>query len=209
LHESISKARLISTRFRMCAVLDPEVRQWLDIGAEYLTAIGTVGAVIVALYFSGKDRREKISVSAAIHHFVPAGRTFAESIRLYGLTATNIGFASLTVQKLCWRVGVFRTKALYVIPPGPLDEWATDHLPKTLRRGDWLTVRGPEQQFIDGLTPLLEQVREHPFPTLALRSVRVGVETSTGKRFFARPNWDVAKILREQFDAFRKSHSPR
>lgn len=36
----------------MCALLDPEVRQWLDIGAEYLTAVGTVGAVIVALYLT-------------------------------------------------------------------------------------------------------------------------------------------------------------
>jgi len=51
----------------MCALLDPQVRQWLDIGAEYLTAVGTVGAVIVALYLSRKDRRETISVSAAIH----------------------------------------------------------------------------------------------------------------------------------------------
>jgi hypothetical protein len=38
----------------MWALLNPEVRQWLDIGAEYLTAVGTVGAVIVALYLSHK-----------------------------------------------------------------------------------------------------------------------------------------------------------
>ena len=191
----------------MCALLDPEIRQWLDIGAEYLTAVGTVGAVIVALYLARKDRREKISVSAAIHHFVPPGRTFAQSIRFYGLIATNVGFATLTVQKLCWHVGVFRKKVLYVIPPSPLDEWPTDLLPKTLRRGDWLTVQAPEQQFIDGLAPLLQEVSEHPFPTLALRSIRAGIETSTKKRFFARPNWDVAKILREQFGTFKKSRA--
>ena len=189
----------------MCALLDPEVRQWLDIGAEYLTAIGTVGAVIVALYLSGKDRREKINVEAAIHHFIPPGKTWGESIRLYGLTATNMGFATLTVQKLCWRVGgLLRRKVLYVIPPGPLDTWPSDHLPKTLRRGDWLTVQGPEQQFIDGLGPLLDELNKHLFPTLALRAVRVGVETSTEKRFFARPNWDVAKIMRQQLDSFKE-----
>jgi hypothetical protein len=188
----------------MCALLDPGVRQWLDIVAEYLTAVGTVGAVIVALYLSLKDRREKISVSAAIHYLV-VGQTLAESIRLYGLTATNIGFATLTVQKLCWRVGIFRKKVLYVVPPGLAEEWPTERPPKTLRRGDWMTVQVSEQQFIDGLGPLLEEVRSHPFPILALRSLRTGIETSTKKRFFARPNWDVAKILREQFDAFRKS----
>jgi len=186
----------------MYALVDPEVRQWLDVGAEYLTAVGTVGAVIVALYFSRKHRREKISVSAAIHYSVGPEQTLAESTRLYGLTATNVGFATVTVQNLCWRVGVLRKKVLYVDTWGL--EWPTESPPKTLRRGDWLTVRLPQEQFIGGLTLLLEEVSKHPFPTLAFRSLRAGVETSTKKRFFARPNWDVVKILREQFDAFRK-----
>ena len=186
----------------MCALLNPEIRQWLDIGAQYLTAVGTVGAVIVALYLSRKDRREKISVSAAIHYSVGPEQTLAESTRLYGLTATNVGFATVTVQNLCWRVGVLRKKVLYVDTWGL--EWPTESPPKTLRRGDWLTVRLPQEQFIGGLTLLLEEVSKHPFPTLEFRSLRAGVETSTKKRFFARPNWDVVKILREQFDAFRK-----
>jgi hypothetical protein len=79
---------------------------------------------------------------------------------------------------------------------------------QTLLRGDWLTVQAPEQQFIDGLAPLLQEVSEHPFPTLALRSIRAGVETSTKKQFFARPNWDVALIIRKQFDTFSKIARP-
>jgi hypothetical protein len=78
----------------MCALLDPEIKQWLDIGAQYLTAVGTVGAVIVALYLSRKDRLEKISVSAAIHYSPGPEQTLAESMRFYGLTATNVGFAT-------------------------------------------------------------------------------------------------------------------
>ncbi len=191
----------------MCPLLNPEIRQWLDIGAECLTAVGTVGAVIVALYLSRKDRREKISVSAAIHYLVGPEQTLADSIRLYGLKATNVGFATVTVQNLCWRVGVFWKKVLYVNTSGL--EWPTERPPKTLRRGDWLTVQLPQEQFIGGLTFLLEEISKHPFPTLAFRSLRAGVETSTKKRFFARPNWDVAKILREQFDTSRKSQSPR
>jgi hypothetical protein len=190
----------------MCPLLNPEVRQWIDIGAECLTAVGTVGAVIVALYFSRKDRREKISVSAAILYSPGPGQTLAESMRLFGLTATNIGFATVTVQNLCWRVGIFRKKVLYLDTWGLA--WPTETPPKTLHRGDWLIVRFPQEQFIGGLTCLLEEVSKHPFPTLAFRSIRAGVETSTKKRFFARPNWDLAKVLRKQFDAFRKSPSP-
>jgi hypothetical protein len=186
----------------MCALLDPEIRQWIDIVAQYLTALGTIGAVIVALYLSGKDRREKILVSVAVHYLPQPGQKIFEGVRLIGWIATNGGFATLTVQNLCWRVGIFRKKVLYVEPP---DGVPTERPPKPLQRGDWLSVRFPEQQFIEGLTALLQEVNNHPFPTLALRSLRVGVETSTKKRFFARPNWDVAKIIREQFGIFRKS----
>jgi hypothetical protein len=191
----------------MCALLDPEIRQWVDICAQYLTALGTIGAVVVALYLSGKDRREKISVSAAIHYgvggallkaagpkqleaIIPPGQTMAGSIRVFGVTATNVGFATVTVQKLCWRVGIFSKKVLHMLPLS-----GGEQPPKTLRRGDWLVNQGP----------LLELLDKHPVPSLALRSLRAGVETSTKKQFFARPNWDVAKIVREQFDTFIKS----
>ena len=53
----------------MCALLDPEIKQWLDIGAQYLTAVGTVGAVIVALYLSRKIdwRRSRCRQQFIIH----------------------------------------------------------------------------------------------------------------------------------------------
>jgi len=190
----------------MCTLLAAECR-WVDIVAEYLTALGTVGAVIVALYFAGKDRREKVAVSPAIHIAVQEGQTLAQGIRLFGLTATNVGFAPLTVQKLCWRVGVFRKTVLYVDPPVPMNP--SQRIPRMLPRGDWVIVQQREDQFISGLTFLLEELNKSPFPRWALRSLRAGVETSTRKRFFGRPNWDLAKVLREQFDAFRKSQLKR
>jgi hypothetical protein len=108
------------------------------------------------------------------------------------------------VQKLCWRVGIFSKKVLYFNPLS-----GGEQPPKTLRRGDWFVNQGPEQQLIGGLAFLLQEISNHPFPTLALRSLRAGVETSTKKKFFARPNWDVAKIVREQFDTFRKARAVR
>ena len=38
----------------MCAFLNPDLKQWIEIVAECLTGVGTVGAVIVALYFHEK-----------------------------------------------------------------------------------------------------------------------------------------------------------
>jgi len=83
--------------------------------------------------------------------------------------------------------------------------WMGDVIPKELRHGQYLVINAPEAEYIDGLFYLLEQIRKHPIPRLALLSVRAGVETSLKKRFFARPNWDLSSVIRRQFDAFEKS----
>jgi hypothetical protein len=182
----------------MCALLDPEIRQWLDIGAQSLTAIGTVGAVILALYLSSKDRRASLSVEAAISHALKPGQTWSEGIRLVSLKATNTGFATVTVTNFCWRVGIIRKKVLYLtLTPGL--EWPTEVPPKTLHSGDWLIVNLLEEQYLCGLFYLMEEVKKHPIPSLAMRSLRAGAETSTNKRFFCRPNWELRKSLRQQF----------
>jgi len=187
----------------MCLFLNPEIRQWIDIGAESLTAIGTVGAVIVALWLSRREQRTKIAVSAAVAHFVEPFQTFAESTELVTMTATNMGFSTVVVNSLCWRVGLLRRKVLYVALMQPM-RWPTELPPKVLNHhGDWLTVQMLKTQFVDGLFYLLKQISEHPLPLLALCSVRAGFETSTKKRFFARPNWELRKLIREQFDAFK------
>src|SRR6266478_1972713 len=99
----------------MFALLNPEVRQWLDIGTSALSAIGTLLAVIAALYLSRADRRARIVVSAAITYLVRPGQTLAEGQRLYTLTATNVGLVTVTVTNLCWSVGFLRRKVLYQV----------------------------------------------------------------------------------------------
>ena len=180
----------------MFALLNPEVRQWLDIGTSALSAIGTLLAVIVALYLSRRDRRARIVVSAAIAYLVRPGQTFAEGQRLYSLRATNVGFVTVTVTNLCWRVGFLRRKVLYQVRA---EGWLGDAIPKELQHGQFLAVNTDEAEYIGGLFHLLEEIRKHPIPKLTLLSVRAGVETSLGKRFFARPNWDLRGVIRREF----------
>jgi len=48
------------------AILNPSTREWIDIATGAATAVGTVGAVIVALYLSRRERRPQLNVEAAI-----------------------------------------------------------------------------------------------------------------------------------------------
>jgi hypothetical protein len=193
----------------MCALLDPNSRQWIDIVAECFTAIGTVSAVIVALWLSRKDRKERIAVSAAITHLVTPGvrQTISQGQRVFTLTATNFGFANVSVMKLCARVGLLRRRVLdLVILPG---KFQTETAPKELAHGQWLRVNVILEEYIgeQRLFYLMEEIRKHPIPCLALRSLRLGVETSTGKRFFGRPNWELRNVHGEQFEKFKQSQS--
>jgi hypothetical protein len=188
--------------FLVLGALTPETRQWLDIGSSWLSAAATLAAVIVALWLARQDRRQRLLVQASIVRFVRPGQKYADGIPSVNFTATNIGLPPIIVTSPCWRVGLFRRKVLYQIPP---DAPQNTPLPKELAHGQQLQLRAEIEQFTSGLFYLLEEVRKHPCPSLALRSIRAGFATTVEKRFFGRPNWELQGMLQTQFKAHKRS----
>jgi hypothetical protein len=114
------------------------------------------------------------------------------------MTATNIGSPPIMVTSPCWRVGLFRRKVLYQIPP---DGASNTPLPKELAHGQRLLLHFEIEQFTSGLFYLFEELRKHPISALALRTLRAGFDTTVEKQFFGRPNWELQRLLKEQFAA--------
>jgi hypothetical protein len=186
----------------MLGLLSPEKREWLNIAASWASAVATFAAVIVALWLARRDRQPRLLVRPSIVRLLRGGQRYAEGLPLYSLMATNIGSPPVMVTAPCWRVGLFRRKVLYQIPP---DLPSSTPLPKELAHGQQLMLRGGVDQFADGLFHLFEEVGKHPFPALALRTLRAGFDTSIEKKFFGRPNWELQRWLKEQFAAHKSS----
>lgn len=172
--------------------------------ASWLSAAATLSAVIVALWLARRDRRPRLLVRAAVVRFVTSGQRYVDGIPSINMTATNIGSPPIMVTSPCWRVGLIRRKVLYQIPP---DSASNPPLPKELAHGQQLVLNGEVEQFARGLFYLLEAVRKHPFPAIALRTLRAGFATTIEKKFFGRPNWELRLWLKEQFVAHKRSVS--
>lgn len=186
----------------MLGLLSPETREFLDIGASLLSAAATFAAVVVALWLARQDRRPRLLVRAAVVRAVENGQQYADGIPSVYMTATNIGSPPIMVTSPCWRVGLVRRKVLYQIPP---DYPLNTPLPKELGHGQQLSLRCEMEQFTSGLFNLLEEIRKHPVPALALRTLHAGFATTIEKRFFGRPNWELQRLLKDQFAAHMRS----
>ncbi len=173
--------------------LDPSAREWLDLAAEWLTAIGTVGAVIVALRLSRRDKKPCLTVIGAVHRYVEEGQTYAEGVPLVVLTATNTGYVPVSVCSPCWRIGVFRRKVLFQIAPKGFTQTELNTY------GQRHSITFPASQFFEGWEVMREEIRRRRWPLLAIASLRWGFDTTVGKRFFGPLNWELKKLIRDDF----------
>ena len=180
------------------------IREWVDIVTECLTAVGTVGAVIVALYFSRQDRKPRLSVRGFVIRVVNDGQTYNEGLFFVRITAVNTGLVPITVEMPCWRVGFFRRKVLYQLPPGFPGSGG-----ELARYGQTHTITFSQNEFLHGWTVLRDELSKRVFPRIALFSLRCGYSTSTEKRFFGPLNWELKRLIRNDLHAAEKAKHSR
>lgn len=180
--------------------LTMDAYQALSLVIDSLTAIGTVGAVVVSLYLARQDGRLRIRVRAGIRHVINVPGVDHTTPYL-SITATNLGRRQATVTGFAWRRGLLPSWSPF-LPRGygiqlggtslstefpssltdggearllvPLPEWLANEAPKILPHNSWL-----ESHF-----------------------VRIQVMTSTGHTFTER----IPKALRQAMQT--RSHSP-
>jgi hypothetical protein len=97
-------------------VLDPPTKEWIQLGLDALTAFGTVGAVIVALWLAGRQRTEVIRACAGERLIIRMGMRADEGTPIINVEVTNLTLRPVTVSNIGWRVGIFRGQRFVQIP---------------------------------------------------------------------------------------------
>lgn len=158
-------------------------------------AIGTISAVIVALYLARSDRIIRIRLSAG-HRLVGSGPDLEKYQHNCAIKAVNMGFRKVTITGIGWKVGYLKKRTcdqILSMPPFP------STMPITLADGDEATWYIPfnskdeDPDWID--TFPLEVLGNHPYWTS--KSVRIFVYTSVGKIITA----PIEKPLRKRLVA--------
>jgi hypothetical protein len=172
-------------------MLDYETWRFINSFAPWLSALGTLTAVVVSLWLARRTERPRVRVRTAIAHVV-AERSPGSVLQI---TATNLGGRPVTLQNLTWRTGVFRKREYVQFPP---DNIWSPRLPAKLDHGEYAMFILP----LDGLPaehdPIAKALSTASFPRLAVRSVRAGVVLTTGHIFRPRVERSVQRWILDQ-----------
>jgi hypothetical protein len=178
---------------------DRETWRFINTFAPWLSAMGSLSAVITALYLAQRDRRLNVRVRASIRiqFFVGGGPGHGDEF--VSVNVVNKGQRPARIARIFWRVGIMKTSTFFhTVPTAP----GSSTLPTKLEDGDEAAFIYPIDAFFAGF---LEGRPRNAFGRLSrLQSffMRVQVSTSTGRVFSARISRDmqreVVRRLREQ-----------
>src|SRR5436190_14573379 len=114
--------------------MDRETWRFINSFAPWLSALGTISAVIVSLYLALRTARVRLQIVSGIYHVARIGQTLAQSAKVIQIRAINTGFREVTIQGIMWRhIGLFRRQNYVTVPPADPE---SSKLPKKITYGD-------------------------------------------------------------------------
>lgn len=164
--------------------MEIETLSWINAIAAISSAIGTIAAVIVALYLARRDEMLRLRASVARGDVISK----IDSRSVVMINISNIGRRPVQITSLGWRIG-FAKKRHYFLK---LDENDPDNhpLPNKLGDGDQAHyfISAPDfdrlmDEIIDGLSWMQRN--------FVARSMRFLIHTSAGKVFVVKPAKDL------------------
>ncbi len=176
-------------------MLDREAWRFINTFAPWLSAIGTIAAVIVSLYLARRAGRADVRVSAAIMNLISPGQKPADAPEFFDIRAVNHGFREVVIQGIMWRLRGLKPKFYFVIPPA--DPYST-RLPVRLQYGERAQFMFPTRTFRKDAESLLLPLKDSRSVWLATRRLRVGVYSTTGQEFLTRLDKQVRRWLVDQ-----------
>jgi len=154
-----------------------------------VSAIGTLGAVIVALYLAHRDRKIRLTVRTSRGTV----RDNQVSSDVVWVAVANIGLRSATVTTMYWKIGFWKPVTLVQFPTGYLN---SGQLPKRLADGDTADFLFQLDTFTGrNMKTLRHEIEKRWSTWWALRTMKIGVTSSAGGSVEAR----IDSTLRDHF----------
>ncbi len=174
---------------------DPDTWRFINSFAPWLSALGTMAAVITSLYFARKDKRVRLEVSAGHRIIISQGasKPFPEVLNI---RIVNIGHRDVQLTNIGWKVGIFKKRFSVQTT---IQDRISSQLPIRLKDGEEANYYIP---FNTEPTRWAESFRKmlHPFPKLQVRFIKIIAHTSIGKKFES----SIEKSLSKQLLALNK-----
>lgn len=158
--------------------MDRETWEFINSFSPWLSAFGTIAAVIVALYLARIDKRVRLEVSAGIRLMVTPGVSGPHPEYLV-IRIVNIGHREAQITNIGWKVGFLKKK---LAVQTTIKDGLSSDLPVRLKDGQEASYYIPLNERTNWLKGFVHDFLPNKF-RLRSRFIRVTVHTSIGKSF--------------------------
>lgn len=168
--------------------MDDATWKMLEIGGNWVSGLGSLLAVVVALYLAKQQRAVRLTVTAGERLIVTRASQEAPSALM--VLVTNVGQAPATITLIGWELRMFRKLQGFQ----PFDDPSSpNRVPIELTTGKQAVFLQP----YDGSVVLqsLAKWLDGPFPKLRAKQLKVVAYTSVGTAVKTRVDTSLQKSL--------------
>jgi len=170
--------------------MDRQTWEFINSFSSWLSAFGTIAAVIVALYLARIDKRVRLEVSAGIRLIVSPGVSGPHPEYLV-IRIVNSGHREAQITNIGWKVGFFKKK---LAVQTTIKDMLSSDLPVRLKDGQEASYYIPLNERINWLKDFVHDFLPNRY-RLRSRFIYATVHTSIGKSFEAKREKGLRKRL--------------
>lgn len=159
--------------------MSTQILDLLRLLPDWLSAIGTIAAVIVALFLARRDQRIRLAGSANVYVLFERGDL--KNPHYVALTITNVGTRTFMLTGISWRTGVIKKHHFFILPPA---NDLSSRLPLKLADGDQAALYLPLEDSREVSLPSIREFRPKHLRWLWNRSHRLIAHTSTREKHY-------------------------
>ena len=168
--------------------------------APWFSAIGTLLAVIVSLYFSYSSRKISLMISASIFDFLQEGQQETEEYIL--IQITNTSYKDVIIKNFNWEFGLFQKR--YIIGGfNTIDPIKSTSLPVKLKEGEMAQIAIKIDDNKDNYLKSFYRDFLQNSPFINIHTLKINVCPSIGKCFKQK----IDRTLKSEFLKIRKQNS--
>lgn len=161
--------------------IDENTYRLLVIGGAWLSGIGSLLAVLVALYLARAEQSVRLKISAGHRLVITPGDV--DQAEVIDISVANTGARPAVVTNVLWKMGIFKRQYAVQITGSPLDSLRIHQRLEPGHRGSFYIELDPndEENWIFRFSKNIPQKFRH----IWARRLRVGIATAVGKTIWA------------------------
>jgi hypothetical protein len=174
-------------------MLDQDTWRFINTFAPWMSAFGTLAAVVTSLYLARRTDRIRLKLDIGIRILSVQGAGPGHGTQLVFLCVTNIGRRTATVTHLYWKPVPWRKSGILWIAPQNI---YSSVFPITLADGQSANYASPLEDFRQNFSSHAKTHFAGVAGAVRLHLTRMCVGTSTGEVFRTKLEEPLRKLFR-------------